>query len=998
MTYTVNFSDPSRLPIIVEDETIDTTTSLELVGKANTRYGEAIAENFLHLLENFANTLPPVNPTYGQLWYDTSTNKMKFYTKFGNWKNVAAVYNTSSISSQIQPDLTNGDIWVNPLNNKISYYINGNWVESGGSLIGNSLISNDLTNGINVVQRYDTLTNAHSTIEVVVNSKTVSITSSDDTWIPANSELLTGTSTPVVNEFPSIKKGINLNTTAGYNVYNLTINELGPLSMNVGRGNVLFENNANDALNGAGVTLRTTVNPVDGVTASGSILSVRSVNDSARLWVGQVITTAGNNDFLVGTPPVGQEWDASKYTIKLEKTGNISASTISGTWIATAEQAETGELNTKIMTPLRTRQAIDTRIQELSEGGFLGSAWYNPCGGGGSGTGARGYTGSVGAAGVSGSRGLAGFTGSRGTTGLTGFGGSTGELGFTGSRGVRGLNGFNGSSGANGFTGSAGGITFVGAEYYTDLADDDLFIFNDVSTSEVVTINFADLQEELAINALKSKKIYVEADAAIGGNGSYNSPFNTLEDAFSYAQANAPISITVLPGEYYTDGNLALPDECSIVSTNGQYMTTLIMNTGSENNNCILVGSGSYVQGLAFKNLVIDNLDDPTGGFAIAFRPGALILRSPYIRDISQISNYNRQTIAAPLNPLNSLGGLEDLGGSDFPNPLVGRGGGVLLADRSVLNQNSIFPYMLAFGATPRSPNGIGYCAKNGAGINGISSISIFQRTAFYSLNGGQITLNNSGTQFGDISMRAKGSTLVVRPYEVDDVLINEYPSLASYITTNSVAIIDDMWTTIVATYPTIDETLTRRDAGYFLTAIAYDLQSGQQTNSRNFSAGFFNYNAELLFDVGLLPAFVDAFDAMRTYISTGYTLSTGESAMLDALIDDIIVATLTTPTTITFGSLIESLGHQFNLAGAGVNKNALPLNFRKVGKQRTAKSSILQEDGGRVKWSGADELNNQYFAKGLRINGQTGRLEGRPFTSSVRRLARRAANSRTLT
>jgi len=118
---------------------------------------------------------------------------------------------------------------------------------------------------------------------------------------------------------------------------------------------------------------------------------------------------------------------------------------------------------------------------------------------------------------------------------------------------------------------------------------------------------------------------------------------------------------------------------------------------------------------------------------------------------------------------------------------------------------------------------------------------------------------------------------------------------------------------------------------------------------------------------------------------------------MLDSLLQ-VLESTLQVPSKLLFGSLIESIGHQFNLAGAGVNKNALPLNFRRVGTPLAASGSVLQEESGRVRWSGADELNNQYFARGLKINGRTGRLEGRPFTSSVRRLARRAANSRILT
>ena len=613
--------------------------------------------------------------------------------------------------------------------------------------------------------------------------------------------------------------------------------------------------------------------------------------------------------------------------------------------------------------------------------------------------------------------------------------------------------------------GNATGLTLFDPDfnftsfYSAPIDNDDFFIFKDISTNQTVKILFSDLQNEFADVFKKANKIYVASDGNDStANGSYFRPYNTLEAAFAAANiSETPVAITVLPGTYYTNGNLELPDNSSIVGSNGQYSTDIVMNEGFENNNCILVGSGCYVQGIAFNNLSIDNFDNPTGGFAVAFRPDALILRSPYIRDISQISNYRRQNIAAPLNPRNSQGTLEDLGDDDFPNPLVGRGGGVLLADRSVLNQNSVFPYMLAFGATPRSPNGIGYVAKNGAGINGIGSITIFQRCAFYALNGGQITLNNSGTQFGDISMRAKGFTPVVNPYETEVELVVASDTAAA-LDAAANTIIDDMWDYLVLEGYTVNEAFTRRDAGFLLQSISYDLQTGGQTSTRNFVAGLFDYKGDHVFsvfnppttglnyvgsvdnindlpsvnntindafivydsnvlpiniyngnvyvwngaswdnigsnDISLLQSFIDSYDFILAEIKS---ISSGiaEEAMLDALFDDILKATLTNPSMLNFGSLIESIGHQFNLAGAGVNKNALPLNFRRVGQPRSAVGSVLQEDGGRVRFSGADELNNQYFARGLKVNGRTGRLEGRPFTSSVRRLARRAANSR---
>lgn len=602
----------------------------------------------------------------------------------------------------------------------------------------------------------------------------------------------------------------------------------------------------------------------------------------------------------------------------------------------------------------------------------------------------------------------------------------------------------------------------TGISEITSIDNPDEFIVRDSLTGDTVRISFENLTSEFSDQLQKSNKVYVHSGAAESGTGSYMKPFKTLEEAVSYANlSEIPVAISVLPGDYYTEGNLSLPDNCSVVATNGQYATNIYLYDSTNGDpedwflydpieeNCFLVGSGCYIQGFSFRNMRVDDFDNPSKGFAIAFRPGATIVRSPYIRDCSQVSNYNARSVAAPLDPENA-------------NPLVGRGGGVLLADRAILNQNSIFPYMLAFGATPRSPNGIGYVAKNGAGINGIGSITIFQRCAFYALNGGQITLNNSGTQFGDISMRSKGSTFVVEPNEItgnDLSSIVTAGALAAAIDTNRQTIIDNMWTDVDALY-NVNEELTRRDANNFIQAIYYDTISGGQTSTRNFVAGFFDYKGDHVFtvfnpqdantvylgsvdnvlnlpaassvapnsayivynplsspiniydgdiyvsdgsvwtntipnDTTLLDSFIYAFEVMRDDIKA-LTANSTEQAMIDLLVNNIVIGTLINPSKLLFGSLIESLAHQFNLAGAGVNKNALPLNFRRVGKPLAASGSVLKENNGRVRWSGADELNNQYFAGGLKINGRTGRLEGRPFTSSVRRLARRAANSRT--
>ena len=55
MPYTVDYSQSSKTAIIVNDGTIDTSTSLGLIGKNYTRFGETLNENLLHLLENLIN-------------------------------------------------------------------------------------------------------------------------------------------------------------------------------------------------------------------------------------------------------------------------------------------------------------------------------------------------------------------------------------------------------------------------------------------------------------------------------------------------------------------------------------------------------------------------------------------------------------------------------------------------------------------------------------------------------------------------------------------------------------------------------------------------------------------------------------------------------------------------------------------------------------------------------------------------------------------------------
>ena len=199
MAYVINLTNGTQLAT-VEDGTIDQSTSLKLVGKNYAGYGEIQNENFVHLLENFSSANQPAGPLSGQIWFDSSLRKLKFYdgTKF-------RTTGGAEIASAQPVGLTTGDFWWDTDNNQL-YAQNA---DGGFVLIGPQSIGDTVSAMVTAQVRDDTQVN-RTVIKGTVDDGVV--------FIVSNAEFTIDTTDPAntITGFDVVRQGLTLrNTTSG---------------------------------------------------------------------------------------------------------------------------------------------------------------------------------------------------------------------------------------------------------------------------------------------------------------------------------------------------------------------------------------------------------------------------------------------------------------------------------------------------------------------------------------------------------------------------------------------------------------------------------------------------------------------------------------------------------------------------------------------------------------------------------------------------------------
>ena len=196
MAYTINLTDGSIFATIA-DGTINTSSSMTLVGKNYAGYGEFLDENFIHLLENSSNTTAPGAPLTGQIWWDSGNGILNVYNGSA-WKRIGGA--TASASAPSGATSEAGDLWYDSTNAQLKVYTGTAWL-----LVGPAFTAGTGTTGAIVDTIVDNTAVSHVVIKFYVEDSVVAIMSKDATFTPQTS----------ISGFTTVRPGMTLATSVG---------------------------------------------------------------------------------------------------------------------------------------------------------------------------------------------------------------------------------------------------------------------------------------------------------------------------------------------------------------------------------------------------------------------------------------------------------------------------------------------------------------------------------------------------------------------------------------------------------------------------------------------------------------------------------------------------------------------------------------------------------------------------------------------------------------
>ena len=281
MAYIINRFSGQQL-VVLEDGTLDTSTSLGLLGRNYTGYGEVQNENFLFLLENFANENPPSRPITGQTWYNTDVGSLNVYSGTA-WTPVG-----SAVISDTEPEGFDGGIWYKDITDQLFVYDSGFW-----KLIGPEAIEGFGTTKVLAEKIMDSNGTEHAAIKVIVDG-TVLAVCVDDAFTIDDANAIPG--------FSILQAGTNISTARPV-IGSLVGNAESASKLNPGRliNGVYFDGQTDITITSNTTNTLSKGTYLTGANFNGSTATTWSVDASPNNVIGKIVARDSAGDFSAGT-------------------------------------------------------------------------------------------------------------------------------------------------------------------------------------------------------------------------------------------------------------------------------------------------------------------------------------------------------------------------------------------------------------------------------------------------------------------------------------------------------------------------------------------------------------------------------------------------------------------------------------------------------------------------------------------------------------------------
>ena len=292
MAYTINLTDGTVFAT-VNDGTINTASSMTLVGKNYAGYGQFLDDNFIHLLENGSNTTAPPAPLTGQLWWDKTNSLLKVYNG-STFKTISA----ATASATAPTSNVTGDLWYDTVNQQVKVYTG-----TGFLVVGPAYSSSTGTAGAIPETVNDSGATPHYVTTLYVNNVRVAIFNNDSTFTAA---------APTSTLFPTVYKGMTMSNAAGTNISgnligagNVVVSAGGATTATfTGTGaNITGYGNITGNIAGGNVLTAGVVSATGNITG-GNIRTAGIVSATGNItganFIGNVISPAGSNVSTTG--------------------------------------------------------------------------------------------------------------------------------------------------------------------------------------------------------------------------------------------------------------------------------------------------------------------------------------------------------------------------------------------------------------------------------------------------------------------------------------------------------------------------------------------------------------------------------------------------------------------------------------------------------------------------------------------------------------------------